>query len=242
MKKFEEVLVGERKEFFQRFRFNGRNQENEESIEQYVAVLRNMAKSCDFCDCMYDKLLVDRLILSVRDEKVREKLISWKSLDLQSAIDLCTPLEIASAQLKEIKEVEVINAVTNEIPFRGGTRPKDGGKGAYGRRTKPSLGKAQEDGMLKCKFCCRSHEFRKELCPAWDEKCNKCGNKNHFSVSVLCRANKGKVNALQGSRNSDESSSDAEQIHVVETVCFLPHSKKRIYCTMVINGQNVNAN
>ena len=210
MKKFEEVLVGERREFFQRFEFSRRNQEAEESIEQCVAVLWNMAKSCGFCGCMYDKLLMDRLILGVRDEKVREKLISWKSLDLQSAIDLCKSLEIASAQLKEMKEVEVINAVTNETPSRSGTRPKDGSKGAYGRRTRPSLGKAQEGGMLKCKFCCRSHEFRKELCPAWDKKCNKYGNKNHFSVSVLCRANKGKVNALQGSRNSDESSSDAE--------------------------------
>ena len=65
----------------------------------------------------------------------------------------------------------MINAVTNETPFRGGTRPMDGGKGAYGRRTRPSLGKAQEGGMLKCKFCCRSHEFHKELCPAWDKKC-----------------------------------------------------------------------
>ena len=70
MKKFEEVLVGEWKEFFQRFKFNRHNQESEESIEQYVAVLRNMAKSCGFCDCMYDKLLMDRLILGVRDEKV----------------------------------------------------------------------------------------------------------------------------------------------------------------------------
>ena len=182
---------------------------------------------------------MDRRILGIRDEKVREKLISRKSLDLQSAIDLCKSLEIASAQLKEMKEVDVINAVTNETPFRGGTRPKDGGKRAYGRRTRPSLGKAQEGGMLKCKFCCRSHEFHEEFCPAWDKKCNKCGNKIHFSVSVLCSANKGKVNALQDSRNSDQSSSDAEQIHVVETVCSLPHSKKEIYCTMVINGQNV---
>ena len=239
MRKFEEVLVGERKEFFQRFKFNRRNQETEESIEQYVAVLRNMAKSCGFCDCMYDKLLMDRLILGVRDEKLREKLISQKSLDLQSAIDLCKSLEIASVQLKEMKEVEGINAVTNKTSFKGSSRPTYGGKSVSGRRNRPSLSKAQESLTGRCKFCCKSHEFRKELCPAWGKQCNKCGNKNHFSVSLLCRANKGKVNALQASRDSDESSSDAEQIYVVETVCSLPHSKKGIYCTMVINGQNV---
>ena len=70
MKKSEGILVGEQKEFFQRFKFNWCNQESEENFEQYVAVLRNMAKSCGFCNCMYDKLLMDRLILGVREEKL----------------------------------------------------------------------------------------------------------------------------------------------------------------------------
>jgi hypothetical protein len=39
-------------------------------------VLRNMAKTCEFCECMNEKLIMERIILGVLDDRMREKLIS----------------------------------------------------------------------------------------------------------------------------------------------------------------------
>ena len=124
-----------------------------------------------------------------------------------------------------MKGVDLINAVANKAHVRSDTRLKDDWKSVYGWQTRPGQGKTQEGGLLKCKFCAKSHEFRKELCPAWGRGCNKCENKNNFSISLLCRAIKGRGNALQDNSDSDRSS-DAEQIHKVETVCSLPHYEK----------------
>ena len=52
-------FFGERKEFFERFKFNRRNQESGENIDQYIIVFRTTSKSCGFCDSMKDKLLME---------------------------------------------------------------------------------------------------------------------------------------------------------------------------------------
>ena len=62
IKKFDQHFLGQTQEFFERFQFNRRNQESSESIDEYVSVLRNMAKDCSrsihlqeqgvSCDCL----------------------------------------------------------------------------------------------------------------------------------------------------------------------------------------------
>ena len=59
-----------------------------------------MEKSCGFCDCMREKLIMDRLILGIRDQKTRERLISQQNLDLKRAIFLCNSMEATQEQMK----------------------------------------------------------------------------------------------------------------------------------------------
>ena len=67
--KFEQHFLGQTQEFFERFQFNRRNQEPGETIDQYVSTLRNMSKTCGFCDCMKDKLIMDCILLGVTEDK-----------------------------------------------------------------------------------------------------------------------------------------------------------------------------
>lgn len=59
MKKFDQHFLGQTQEFFQRFQFNRRNQESDASIDEYISVVRNMAKTCGFCDYMRELLLIN---------------------------------------------------------------------------------------------------------------------------------------------------------------------------------------
>ena len=63
--KYDQHFLSQKQEFFKRFQFNRRNQESGESIDEYVSVLRNLAKTCGFCDCMRELLLVDCLLLGI---------------------------------------------------------------------------------------------------------------------------------------------------------------------------------
>ena len=92
IKKFEQHFLGQTQELNSSNAsnlFNRRNQEPGETVDQYVSVLRNMAKTCGFCDCMKDKLLMDRLLLGITEDKTREALISTHDLTVNKAIDIC---------------------------------------------------------------------------------------------------------------------------------------------------------
>ena len=41
-----------------------------------------------------------------------------------------------------------------------------------------------------CKFCVRSHQFRRKYCPAWGKSCLSCKKSNHFSKLSECPNNK----------------------------------------------------
>ena len=62
IKPFDEHILGETKEFFEIYKFNTCDQKNR-TFEQYYSTLRNLERTCGFCNCMRNKLIVDRLIL-----------------------------------------------------------------------------------------------------------------------------------------------------------------------------------
>ena len=59
-----------------------------------------MAKTCGFCDCMRDLLIIDRLLLGISDGETREKLLSTHDLFLNKAIEIFQALEAASHHTK----------------------------------------------------------------------------------------------------------------------------------------------
>ena len=73
IEKFEEFCVGETNGTYERFIFSRRNQEDNESIDQYVTVIRKLAQTCNFCNCLNDSLIRDRFVLGIKDESTRKK-------------------------------------------------------------------------------------------------------------------------------------------------------------------------
>ena len=73
---------------YERHVFFTRNQNRNETIDQYVTDLRNKASTYDFGD-LCDSLIKDRLICGVADEDVRERLLRDADLTLAKAIDIC---------------------------------------------------------------------------------------------------------------------------------------------------------
>jgi len=62
IKRFDEHILGQTKEFFERYKFNMCDQKNM-TFEYYYSTLRNLERTCGFCNCMRDKLIADCLIL-----------------------------------------------------------------------------------------------------------------------------------------------------------------------------------
>ena len=102
IEKFDQYTIGELNETFERWNFNSRNQEENESIDAHVTALRTLAKTCNFCDCMHDSILRDRIVLGIRDKHTRKRLLQERKLDLKKCIDICRSTEATNSQLRTI--------------------------------------------------------------------------------------------------------------------------------------------
>ena len=234
LKKLDAHFLGSCREYFERFQFNRRDQHPGESIEEYISVLRNMSKTCGFCKCMSDKLLMDRLLLGVRDRRMQESLMAIDNLTLTKAIDICKAMEAASTQLSSMRRE--VHAVDKRISHKSSSKSyKANSTNCAKKSTKDSP--QHNKKILLCKFCCRKHEMKKEMCPAWGQRCNACKKPNHFSISKLCPANT--VNLVE--EDSNDASSSAESVSCVThhaVNCIEAHDGP-ILCNMIIHDERV---
>ena len=211
--KLEETFIGELNETYERYMFNLRKQQSGESIDDYVTDLRNLAKSCKFCDCLGESLLRDRIVMGVRDLETRKKLLEIKNLKLSACIDLCRSIEATNTQLASVSDMKEVHKIKTK--FSGKTDYKNG--------------KAD----FTCHFCCKKHKMQKSLCPAWGQTCSKCKQKNHFAASAKCPSkNIHKLDVIEM-----ESDSDMALVHVVKN----NNSPSTLFGTIVVNNQQIKA-
>ena len=165
--KFDEFTIGEINETYERYVFNSRNQRDNESIDAYVATLRIIARTCNFCDCLRYSLIRDRVVFGVKSAQ-KKKLQQERKLNLNKCIDLCRSTEATTSQLKMIPRPTVeedINRVHKRPPksqFRHAKNSKN------------------DTPQIQCRFCACKHPQCKEKCPTWGKECLDCGGKSHL--------------------------------------------------------------
>ncbi|XP_058967688.2 uncharacterized protein [Pocillopora verrucosa] len=149
IQKFDEFTIGELNETFERYTFNSRTQQENESIDAYVTALRTLAKTCNYCDCMRDSIIRDRIVLGIQDHRTRKRLLQERSLTLAKCIDLCKSSEATNLQLKTISgaQNEDVHAVQDKHP--PSSRRDDKSRKSRAGKTKT------------CKFCGKAHPFEK---------------------------------------------------------------------------------
>ena len=231
--KFEEYFTGEINETYERFKFNQRNQEDGEAFDAYLTALRNLAETCNFCTCpaMGDSLLRDRIVLGIKNEEARKRLLQQRKLDLKKCIDICRTSESATAHLQAIggkhNEVHQVNPGTNDSRETGDTGSSSERKNIQPRK-------------LKCKFCLQSHVLKKELCPAWGKRCNVCRKMNHWKGSEFC-AMKKKVRSVNQSPDCSDSDSDVASVKTLSAFVngVASARDKPIHCEMLIRSKPV---
>ena len=59
---------------YERYGFFSRKQENGESIDHHVTVLKTMSNTCEFGD-LKESLIRDRVVFGIQDNSVRERLL-----------------------------------------------------------------------------------------------------------------------------------------------------------------------
>lgn len=83
--KFAEYCIPRNNVIYERYVFNMRVQEEDETVDGFVPDLRVKAQSCEFRDLEED-LIHDRFVVGIRDRKLKEKTLRDPGLTLDMAV------------------------------------------------------------------------------------------------------------------------------------------------------------
>ena len=102
IEKFDKYIIGETNETYERYVFNKREQKPEESVELCISALKDLIQSCNFCDCMRDSLMRDRIVLGTCHNSTRKVLLQRRNISLKDAVDICRGSEVTKQQMTSI--------------------------------------------------------------------------------------------------------------------------------------------
>ncbi|XP_074641170.1 uncharacterized protein LOC141898923 [Tubulanus polymorphus] len=213
-------------ETYERYKFNNRNQNPSENFEAYLSAIRILAKSCNFCECLCESLIRDRIVLGIRGDETRKKLLEYRDLDLNKCIDLCRSAESTHMQIKGLA-ISGSNSETTVNRVIHQKKPQY----KYPKQKAPSP-KFNGNKPRNCRFCGKEHPFIKGTCPAYGKKCHGCGIMGHFLT--MCSKRSKKVSAV----NAEPDAQDVYYINQVRT----PENSEtndEIYAQMYIGSRKI---
>ena len=74
---------------YERCVFNRRIQQQHETFDQFLTEIRRLGNRCELENITADEILRDRLLLGLRDENLRKRLLKDNKLTLKSLINNC---------------------------------------------------------------------------------------------------------------------------------------------------------
>lgn len=222
---FEKHCIGEANVTYERYLFHQRVQQPGELFEDFFADLRKMARTCEFGQ-LEDSLIRDRIVIGIRDEPTRRRLLQIKKLSLSDAVDACKASEATSRRLRVMGGAGEVDALgqtsSSSSTYRGrrsSSKPRDR---AAGREPSSSR---------RCRYCDRQHGGQKESCPAYGQKCRKCSKLHHFEK--VCKS------TPSSSSSGKQKQRQVCQIDGEELLALHNTDTKRAYCHLNVNGRSV---
>ena len=224
-------------EIAERFKFFKRMQQVNESVADYIATLRKMAKDCNFGDYL-DTALRDQLVCGMKDAKCQRELLSKCDLTLESA------LQQAKAREAVQREASCFSGeATAAHRVDSGPRRTDRSAAPGARQApRPPAPDAAKYGQT-CWRCGKRHGGR---CIFESAKCYKCGRMGH--ISRCCSDQKSSVHhqGVYEGQNFDgtEESVQLENMSTPSQPVYLVNrtqvSSPPIWCPVQICDTQVN--
>lgn len=175
---FDDYFKPKQNEIINRYNLNKRNQEEGETFDAFYTAIRKLAENCNFGD-QKEKILRDKIVIGVREQRIQQKLLEIKDLTLEKAIDICRSAELSREFVKTLNNPEVHAVQT-------GRAAQQSNKAKYFSNHKKTMSQnVNMEGrynrwFYNCKKCNTEHGPKQ--CPAYGKTCSSCNRLNHFSV------------------------------------------------------------
>ena len=212
MEAFEKHGIGEANVMYERYSFHQRVQQSGECFDDFLCDLRKMARTCQF-EQLEDSLIHDQIVIGIRHEPTRRRLLQQKKLSLSDAIDACKVM---------VGACEAVDALGHAQSTS-----------SHHRRAKSSTRKQfsrEPSNRRRCGYVGGQHGAARESCPAYNKQFRKCTKPHHFEKQ--CRS----TQFGPSSQNRQVCNVDNEE----ELLALKNGDNVRAYCNLYINGKSVN--
>lgn len=218
MGKFDKYCNPLRNIVYEHYKFFKRDQLPGETIDQFITALRQLASTCEFKE--KDVLIMDRIVLGIRNMKIQEKLLEHGKLELNQAIDICRSMESSHSTQREITKdstnISSINTkykdnkcfVRKKTENPGGQQRKlsniDSSRQVYSKTRELHKGNV----LFTCYKCGQEHN--KGNCPAYNRICSLCKIRGHYRKFCKNKSNIHIVTERSDNHEQDSCSSTDE--------------------------------
>ncbi|KAK6179270.1 hypothetical protein SNE40_011672 [Patella caerulea] len=183
----------------ERYKFHRRDQNDGESVADYMVALRKLSTHCDFGDFL-NQALRDRLVCGLKNEVIQKRLLTTVGLTLRMATDTAQAMELAEKDSMELKGTTSPAVSVNKLhrgKFGGHTSKSksygystNGYSGNQNKSQRHYTGNRQSfqsknstSADVKC-FRCGNFNHKHFKCPFRNEKCFMCQDRGH--ISKMC--------------------------------------------------------
>ncbi|CAC5426704.1 unnamed protein product [Mytilus coruscus] len=208
-----------RNETVERYRFNMRNQNREETFDKYVTELKILATTCNY-GALQESLIRDKIICGIQDSHLRERLLRVIDLDLPKCLQISRAAELSKERIKTLENPTFSDLEVHGVKHKQ-RNPNYQQQKQHTHKTKPSYAQTSS----ACKYCGRKHEFNKAKCPAFGKECKR-RHPGH------------RVRAI--SEESDESNDyfEINTVTLTNVNSVKEKHSRHIYASMKIIGKN----
>lgn len=149
----------------ERFNFNRRQQEPNESVADYVAELRRLTEHCEFGNFL-DDALRDKFVCGLRSEATQKKLLVETRLTFARAVEIAQSMESAASKTKQLQSHSSGGAANQAIVNK--------------------LTPSQSDVSSNSCYRCNRTNHPPTHCPFKSAKCHHCGKVGH--IQSACKS------------------------------------------------------
>ncbi|XP_045132103.1 uncharacterized protein LOC123518976 [Portunus trituberculatus] len=175
----EKMYVKPKNEVFARHLLSTRKQQANESLSEFLQVLKQLSGDCNFkavtAEKYKEEALRDAFISGLRSSVIRQRLLENKTLQLQDAFDQALALDIAQKSSDSYESV---------IPsFSAASDNPEVTKSSQDEASQAAVAAVRVSRNSRC-FFCGNNRHPRTMCPAREALCNKCGKKGTLCQNV----------------------------------------------------------
>ena len=173
-------------EIYARHLLATRRQRSDESLDEYLQVLRSLSKDCNFknvdANTYADEAIRDSFIAGILSNSIRQRLLENKVLDLGDIFDQARSLDIAFRNSESyVQQPAYVNSISS---------PPSATIVEAGTSDQQICASSEASSAKRC-WNCGNARHSKAVCPARNAVCHNCSKTGHFAKCCKSKSQSG---------------------------------------------------